>query len=48
MSSEALSLLKGYQMDKVKGLATLYALAFLIIYGWRPVAWAVCRLMGWM
>jgi hypothetical protein len=23
------------------------AFAVAVMYGWKPVAWAVCKLMGW-
>lgn len=41
---------KGYQMEKARlmDLATLLALAVLILYGWRPVAWAIGKAMGWL
>ena len=38
---------KGYQMDKT-AIATGVGIALAVMYGWVPLAWAACRLMGWL
>ena len=38
---------KGYQMDKT-AIATGVGIALAVMYGWVPLAWAACRMMGWL
>ncbi len=34
-------------MDKT-AIATGVGIALAIMYGWVPLVWAACRLMGWL